>query len=95
MTTLSRKERRVLRRREHSLHEDDPHWVNSFGKASVTSFQVLLARVCLACLLLATVLILAALALDDSQMVIGGITVLAILPLAILVLMLADKYEQL
>jgi hypothetical protein len=94
MTALSRKQRRVLRAMERSLREDDPEWVHLFNRTKVPSFQMRSARVCVVFLAIATVLILAALALDDGQMFVGAISVLALLPLVVVLLMLLDKDER-
>jgi hypothetical protein len=61
MTTLSRGERRILRRMERFLREDDPQWGSLFSDTSSTKPQVLEARLCAVFLSLAAALILAAL----------------------------------
>jgi hypothetical protein len=93
MTALTRKQRRVLRAMERSLREDDPEWVSRFNRATVPTFQMLSTRVCVVFLAIATVLILAALALDDGQMFVGALSVLGLLPLVVVLLMLLDKHE--
>jgi Mn2+/Fe2+ NRAMP family transporter len=60
----------------------------------VPSFQRLSTRVCVVFLAIAAVLILAALALDDGQMLFGAMTVLGLLPLVVVLLMLIDKHER-
>jgi DUF3040 family protein len=94
MTTLSRKDRRVLRTMERGLRADDPEWVRLFTRGAVPSCQVLTARVCGAFLAIAAALILAALALDDRQMFLGAMTVLGTLPLVVVLLLLIDRHER-
>jgi Protein of unknown function (DUF3040) len=93
MSALSRKQRRVLRAMERSLREDDPEWVSLFNRTPVPSFQMLSARVCVVFLAIATLLILAALALDDGQMFVGAMSVLGLLPLVVVLLMVIDRHE--
>jgi hypothetical protein len=94
MTALSRKQRRVLRAMERSLREDDPEWVSLFNRTPAPSFHMLSARVSAVFLAIATVLILGALALDDGQMFVGAMSVLALLPLVVVLLMAIDKHER-
>ncbi|WP_445189231.1 DUF3040 domain-containing protein [Pseudonocardia sp. Cha107L01] len=91
MTTLSRRDRRVLRRMERSLREDDPQWVSLFSEISANQPQVLGTRLCVVFLSLAAALILASVGLDDREMYLGGLTVLGLLPLVVVLVMLADR----
>jgi hypothetical protein len=94
MSALSRKQRRVLRAMERSLREDDPEWVSLFTRTPTPSLHMLSARVCAVFLAIAAILILGALALDDGQMFVGAMSVLALLPLVVLLLMVLDRHER-
>jgi Protein of unknown function (DUF3040) len=94
MTTLSRRDRRVLRRLERSLREDDPQWVSLFSDISAHQPQGFGTRLCVVFLSLAAALILASFGLDDREMFFGGLTVLGLLPLVVVLVMLADGNGQ-
>ena len=79
MSRLSRQERRAWRRITRSLSEHDPHLARTLGEAKAG--RVLSARLCAVFVAVALVLILVGLVVHDSQMVMGGLVVLWMMPL--------------
>jgi hypothetical protein len=91
MTPLSRREERAWRRIERSLREEAPWLANLGTDLDVGRSDMTGARVGTVFLAVALVLILAGIALGERQMVLGGFSVLGVLPLMMTLVVLANR----
>jgi len=94
MTPLSRREERAWRRIERSLREEAPRLAGlgtdlESGRSDITG-----ARVGMVFLAVALVLIVAGVVLREQQMVLGGLSVLGVLPLMMALVVLANRSSR-
>ena len=91
MTPLSRREERAWRRIERSLREEAPRLASLGTELDAGRSDMTGARVGAVFLSVALVLILAGIALGERQMVLGGLSVLGVLPLMMTLVALANR----
>jgi ferric-dicitrate binding protein FerR (iron transport regulator) len=91
MTPLSRREERAWRRIERSLREDAPRLASLGAELDAGRSDVTGARVGTVFCAVALLLILAGIALGEWQMVLGGLSVLGVLPLMMTLVVLANR----
>jgi hypothetical protein len=91
MTPLSRGEERVWRRIERSLREEAPELARLPADLDADRSDMIGTRVGTVFLTVAVVLILAGMTVGDRQMVLGGLSVLGVLPLMIALVVLAHR----
>jgi len=91
MTPLSRREERAWRRIERSLREEAPRLASLGADLDAGRSDMTGARVGTVFLAVALLLILAGMALGEWQMVLGGLSVLGVLPLMMTLVVLANR----